>query len=416
VREYWSILKRPQAIRLVSGVLPSRIAYSMLGLALFFHVHKQTGSLAFAGVCTGLVTLTGALTTGPRGNLVDRFGQTRPLLVFVPAYSIALIVVSVTESRDLLLTTCIFLGVMAPPINLSSRPLWRVIVAPTELRSAYALDAVTLNAAQVLGPTMATIVSLSLSPQTALRICAALITISGSLLITSELSRSWLPEPRQSGEPNIFRSRAMRVLALEGSLFGLGLGAFLVAIPASATLAGRPGLTAPILSGMSLASVLSGLMAGLITRKITPLNGFLWANVILALTILPFPLLSPGTAMIGAALLLGAAIGPAQVFHMEVIEAVRPRGTSVTAISWLWTVEGTMAAAGLALGGFLAERFGGSAALTLAATGMFLAAATIWIGKKSLGAADNLTFLSATGLEKSVGSVVPSPSAANADI
>ena len=49
--------------------------------------------------------------------------------------------------------------------------------------------------------------------------------------------------------------------------------------------------------------------------------------------------------------------GGLQVFYLEISEAVRPKGTAVAALGWLWTVEGTFAAFGTAIGGFISEHY-----------------------------------------------------------
>ena len=74
----------PGVPRLLAAATFGRPAYSMVGLAVFFQVEQVTGSVAVAGLAAGLSAGVGAVTAGPRGMLVDRFGQTRPLLAFVP--------------------------------------------------------------------------------------------------------------------------------------------------------------------------------------------------------------------------------------------------------------------------------------------------------------------------------------------
>jgi predicted MFS family arabinose efflux permease len=49
--------------------------------------------------------------------------------------------------------------------------------------------------------------------------------------------------------------------------------------------------------------------------------------------------------------------GGLQVFYLEISEAVRPKGTAVAALGWLWTVEGTFASIGAAVGGFISEHY-----------------------------------------------------------
>ena len=55
--------------------------------------------------------------------------------------------------------------------------------------------------------------------------------------------------------------------------------------------------------------------------------------------------------------LMSLMAGGLQVFYLEISEAVRPKGTAVAALGWLWTVEGTFSAIGSAIGGFISEHY-----------------------------------------------------------
>jgi len=95
MRTYLEFLKIPGVKRLLVSALPGRLSYGMIALATFFFVQDVTGSITLAGIATGIETLTSSLTAGFRGNLIDKFGQTKPLSFFVPTwvplfYSLAL--------------------------------------------------------------------------------------------------------------------------------------------------------------------------------------------------------------------------------------------------------------------------------------------------------------------------------------
>jgi predicted MFS family arabinose efflux permease len=387
---YWQLLRTPVIARLVVSVFPGRIGYAMVGLAMFFHVHQRTGSIARAGLTIGVSSLASSLTAGLRGAVIDRLGQTRPLQVLVPAYAAALIATSLATDPRLLLLGALAQGLMAPPINLSSRPLWKIAVGERQLRTGYALDSVFMNSAQVVGPSVATAIALGFSGATALRVVAACMIIGGTLLMTMPLSRQWRPEPRLENEPSLFRSPAIRLLALDGAIFGFGIGIFGVAIPAATTLAGRQGLTAPILSGMSLAGIIGGLVAGVVARRVTPMWGNIGAYSLIALAFAPLALTQPGWSMGIVIFIAGLFLGAGGVYHWEVIEAVRPRGTAVGALSWIWTVEGSMGSLGSAVGGALSESHGPSRALAVTSIMTGVGALLIYIRRDLLAAADRL--------------------------
>ena len=112
----------------------------MIALAIYFKVQQETGSIAVAGLATGLNGLAGALTAGIRGAVIDRFGMIWPLRVLVPSYAALIVVLSLGTGRTELVVLATLLGLTAPPINLSVRPLWKITVPAEKIRTAFALD------------------------------------------------------------------------------------------------------------------------------------------------------------------------------------------------------------------------------------------------------------------------------------
>lgn len=91
-------------------------------------------------------------------------------------------------------------------------------------------------------------------------------------------------------------------------------------------------------------------------------------------------------ALIGAT--LGLAGGALQVFYFEVLELVRPSGTATSSLGWLWTIEGSMAAAGAALGGFVSKNISPQACLGITTMMLMIGYFIMVIGRKRLAAAD----------------------------
>jgi len=129
---------------------------------------------------------------------MDIKGQTFVLRIFVPLYSVIMFSIIFVHSPHMLLISAFVLGATPPPINLSVRPLWRSVVPAEKLRTAYAMDSSSLNAAQVLGPVVATALSLSQYPQSPFLLCSILIFTGGIGLAFSRASRNWVPEARES--------------------------------------------------------------------------------------------------------------------------------------------------------------------------------------------------------------------------
>jgi MFS family permease len=161
-------------------------------------------------------------------------------------------------------------------------------------------------------------------------------------------------------------------------IFGLGWGMLEIAIPSVATLSGRPHLAAPLLATLAAAGLVGGLVIGAASIPVTPLRGFRLSQVALAVACLPLAFTTPGWSMAVVLGLMGLAVGFAQVYHWEVVEAVRPPGTATSAQAWLWTMEGSMIALGTALGGYLVEQVSPELALAGPAVCVTLATGFVW--------------------------------------
>jgi len=333
------------------------MAYGMISLSIFFKVQQATGSIAIAGLATGVNGVTGATTAGLRGTLIDRFGIKIPLRFFAPSYALLILLFSTGSSKTQLVIFAGILGFSAPPINLSIRPLWKVTVPADQIRTAYAIDTAVMNSVGVFGPLLATTVSLNYSPQTSLRICSLLIFIGGAALSMSPQLKKWKPEKKSSSDLAVWRTPAMQLLMCEGVFIGLGWGAFDIAVPAFTTLESIPHRTGIIFAIMAAGNVVGGLVAGMVSKKTSSFAAFKRLYFFWFIFSLPLAFTYPNWSMMIVTATMSLMSGGLQVFYLEISEAVRPKGTAVAALGWLWTVEGTFASLGAAAGGFISEHY-----------------------------------------------------------
>jgi predicted MFS family arabinose efflux permease len=376
VGEYREYLTIPGVKPLLFASTFGRLSYAMVSLAIFFQVQTVTGSVGTAGLAVGLSSGLGAMTAGPRGLIVDRFAQTRPLFAFVPAYAISCLLLAFV-ARDALSAVLLsgLIGLTAPPINISIRPLWLDIVGQDRVRMAYSVDTAYHNLVMLLGPVIATLVALNISPKLGIATVGVSMLIGGLLLAVNPHSRAWVPEEREHGETGLLRSPAIRFLAVEGALMGLSAGFITIGIPALATLSGQEGLAGPVMSAMGVGAIIGTLWAGAKAKEIAPANGLRAASLLFAIALLPLAFVPIGPWMMAVVLVAWAFIGPANVFYLEVIDIVRPRGTAVAALGTLWMIEGAGMAIGNAVGGVIAESV--SPHLTLALGSLFAIASPI---------------------------------------
>ena len=354
---YSKVLSNKSGQYLLISSFPARMAYGMISLSIFFKVQQTTGSIAIAGLATGVNGITGATTAGLRGTLIDKFGMKIPLRVFAPSYAVLILLFSTGNSSTELVVFAGVLGFSAPPINLSIRPLWKVTVPRDQIRTAYAIDTAVMNSVGVFGPLAATTVALNYSPELSLKICSALILIGGAALSLSPQLKRWAPEKKTSKDLAVWRTPAMQLLMLEGVFIGLGWGAFDIAVPAFTTLENIPHRTGILFAIMAAGNVIGGLVAGMVSKKTSSFAAFKRIYLFWFIFSLPLAFTYPDWSMMLVTATMSLMSGGLQVFYLEISEAVRPKGTAVAALGWLWTVEGTFASLGAALGGFISEHY-----------------------------------------------------------
>lgn len=374
---YAELIRLPGVKRLIISNIPGRIAYGMLSLTIFFYVHETTNSVAVAGLAAGVETMAGSGTAGVRGHLIDKYGQTKPLAFFVPCWAVVMSLMTFAHSTAVIIAVSILIGLTSPPINLATRPLWRMAVGPERLRNAYSIDTTIMNSTTVLGPLIATWFAVNFSGKLSLWIAAGIMLFGGVLMITMPLSRKWVPEPSGGNALSLWSHPPFVIMAVEGLIFGLGWGLLEISIPATATLNKTPGMAAPLLAILTGTSILAGVITGMRKSTMTALSGFRRASFIAGLCALPLSFVQFGWQLGVALAALGFAIGFAQIYHMEVLEAVRPMGSATSAQAWLWAVEGSALAVGVAGGGWIVEKFDTHLALMLVTFG--LCSSTLYI-------------------------------------
>jgi MFS family permease len=390
MKRYRELMAFPQVIRLGISAFPARLAYGMIGLGIFFKAEQETGSVAIAGFAIGLNSLAGSLTAGIRGSVMDRFGQKWPIRILVPMYSGLILLLNTMETRHSILITAFVLGITAPPINLSVRPLWKDIVPDSYLRTAYAFDSSMMSTTSVIGPVVITALSLSSRPGFGLGTIAALMFIGGVALSLTPASRDWIPEKKQKGQQRLWKDRAIQLLMFEGCFIGFGWGVFDVAVPAFATQEGVQHRVAWIFAAFGAATVVGGLLGGLVSKKLAPLSALRRAYLLWLIACVPVAFTYPdwSMALIGAC--IGFLGGAVQVFYFEVLEAVRPKGSQTSSLGWIWSVEGSFMAVGAAVGGVVSETFSPRIGLAMLPIMIFIGLIILTIGNARLSAANDV--------------------------
>lgn len=390
MKRYRELFRFPNVWVLVLSAFPARVAYGMVGLGIFFKVERELNSVALAGLAVGINAAAGAATAGVRGMIIDRHGMKWPLRVQVPGYALMLIALNSVSSRSLLLTFALLLGLTAPPINLSVRPLWRDVVTEDWLRTAYAVDTSVMSTAGVIGPVLVTTLALSSHPGSALLVASACMAIGGGSLAATKVARNWIPEEKPEIRIIFWRHKALQLLVIEGCFIGFGWGIFDVAVPAFATIEGVPQRTAWIFTAMGIANIIGGLLGGLVSKKTTPLGALRKTYIAWFVVSLPLAFTYPGWSMVIGGAFLGLVGGAIQVFYWEVMEKVRPQGSPTGAMGWLWTIEGTLMSIGSASGGWISESISPQFALSITTVCIGIGYIILTVGRSRLAEANKL--------------------------
>ncbi|MHB0927334.1 MAG: MFS transporter [Candidatus Nanopelagicales bacterium] len=385
MRTYREMFRIPGVLALLISATFPRLSYSMVDLAAFFHIQHATGSVGTAGIALGVGGLFGSLSAAPRGQLVDRFGQTVPILILAPLYAAACVLLgSFASSAASAILLSAIRGTVAPPINMSIRPLWRNVVGEERVRTAYGLDSAHMNIMQLLGPVLSTLIALHIGTAQAIDAVAAFMLIGGVALALNPHSKSWVPEPRVMGEPSVLRSPAMRLLALEGASMGMAMGFIMIGIPALATLAGDRAQAGPLMSAIGVGSIVGTVWAGAKAKNVAPLLGLRNSVLACAVALIPLAWVPIGPWLMIQITVAFAMMGPAQVFYLETIDIVRPRGTAVSSLGTLWTIEGSASALASALGGNVAEWFSPHVTLLLGSICVFASPVIFTVGMRTV--------------------------------
>ena len=390
MKRYKELFAFPHVVTLAIAAFPARLAYSMIGLGIFFKAEQETGSVAVAGLAIGLNSLAGSFTAGIRGSMMDKWGQKWPLRIFVPCYATLILALNSMHTKESILITAFVLGISAPPINLSVRPLWKDIVPENFLRTAYALDSSMMNTTTVFGPVVVTSLALSAHPGLALTVTSALMIIGGTALALTSVSRNWVPEKKAKGQQKLWRDRAIQLLMFEGCFIGFGWGVFDVAVPAYATQEGVPQRVAWIFAAFGVATVIGGLLGGLVSKKLAPLSALRNAYLVWFITCIPIAFTYPDWTMALVGTFIGLMGGAVQVFYFEVLEAVRPQGSQTASLGWIWSVEGSFMAVGAATGGWISEHYSPQFGLALLPAMLFCGLIILTLGRKRLHAANDV--------------------------
>ena len=381
---------------------------SMAGLGAVMLLSAERGSFAVAGTVSAIYALSAAVIGPQISRLIDVFGQSRvvPIQLFVHVPAIAgLIVVAVTTELDWpLFVLALVAGAAQPIMGPLVRARWSAQLHGTPLlRTAFAWESLIDEAVFILGPPLATIVALQVTPSAAL-ILATILLIVGTLLLLTQKST----EPKPSGRHNAAKGRPAILLpgvagisaifVLLGGIFG----SFEVTTVAFSKEAGVPGAAGAVLALYAVGSLLAGLIFGALALRASLLKQFMVVVAALAVVTFPLPFLGSIWLVAIGLFVAGIACSPVLISGMALIEQIVPGSRLTEAMAWASSGLAVGIAIATPLAGVIIDNHGAGPAYWVTsgcAVGAFLIACLVFpaLRKAQNGARDGVDRVLAAG-------------------
>ena len=363
VGSYRDLFNRPGVPRTMALAAVGRLGYAMLPLLLLFTI--SDGSMSFATAATAMAAFGVASFAMPlKGRLIDRHGQKRALCAMAAVTSLILATLSIADlaywhpARPFWMVMAFAAGVSAPPLGPSSRAQWRRI-APDQLDTAYALDAMVEETLWLVGPALAgTLISVTVPAIALLLVPIALLIGAGGL----GWSR-WRPpialttDARAADQKHQSALKSVRLRPVLLTMGGVGISGALL-VTGIAAVADRNG-------NRSLAAVAEviigagGLIGGAIWGKLCHRpSRRIAATALLTLSaggvvIVAVMQVNPASAI--ALVVVGGVSAPMWVLAYQAADDAVPAAQQTEASTWVTTIANLGNSAGTAFGGLLSS-------------------------------------------------------------
>ena len=386
---YKRVLRSPGVVAPLVGVTISRLAIAAEPLSTILLVKGSTGSFAGAGLVVACYSLAAASSLPVQGRVIDRVGQTWVIALMTVVNAIAFAALIPLAAADAPLAAMAVAGTCAglstPPLGSAMRSLWNGLVPDTELRqAAFALDAVAIDVAWIVGPTVAAGVIATASPSASLGVCVALSLAGSAVFAGSVASRRWRGTPAHERGPGPLRSPG--VVVLMGAALGVGImvGAIEISITAFASDHGAAELGGTLIAIQAAGSVVGGLWFG--ARDWRGSVGMRLPAVALVFALSTVPLVA--VPSLGAAFplmaLSGIALAPAIAVIYLLLDSMAPRGTAVEATGWVLTAIIVGAALGNGAAGVAVSEVSPHLGLAVGLGGGVVTLGASWLGRPIL--------------------------------
>jgi MFS family permease len=368
VSNYWSLLRTPGVARIIAAQLTARFPGGMLSLAFLIHIERAYNSYATAGIVLGAMSVGQAIAGPLTSRLMGRLGM-RPVITATMVVCVGAIVTMALVPLPVigLLLVGFLAGLANPPIQPAVRTIYPKMVNSRQLTPLFSLDASAQEIIWVVGPVVATFVSIQVSSVSGILLAAAFMLGGGIWFIAlPELGRVRIP--RSKRRLGVVLTRPAVLLS---TVVGFMLIAACAAVEASvvASFGHGSGSSGWVLAIFSVGSLVGGLTFGHV-----PIGPWALARRMLLISVgMGLAALSGDFWWLSGMLFIaGIGIAPALTVLFAIVSASVRFSDTAEAYGWVGTGQLIGAALGSAVAGFIIDHYGAPTAIVAASGFAFL--------------------------------------------
>lgn len=361
---YVAFVRQPDVARLLVVALVSRMPIGMLGFAMLMFLRETLGNFALAGIAVGANFIAMAAAAPLQGRIIDRIGPRPVLIVTGMVQPLALLGILYSTRAGLpfpLIAVCAAAsGAFASPITTVTRTIWRhKFEREDDRRTAFALDAVTIEINFTMGPALMAAVLAWFGPTPAFAIAIGTVAVASVLYLSSGALRHF--KKIEAAERHLLGPLTEpRLWLIFFATFGLTLcfGLIEVGYPAFGTALAWAPLGGILLAINSVGSALGGMLYGGMHFRIGVERQFAAAMALMAIPLfLHAAWLQPAIFAV-VAFFAGALIAPSITAQSVLVSRLAPPKYATEAFTWSSTFIVSGIGSGMALGGALVEHAG----------------------------------------------------------
>ena len=350
------------------AALLGRLPAGMIGLAIILPLSKLMGSYTSAGAVAAATMIGMALCAPFSGRLVDRYGQSKILMMFALVNLIATaLLIACAEYHAPFAALCT-IGAICGASRLSTgtmaRTRWAYVIPKHDmslyqdtLQSAYAFESVIDEVVFISAPILATLLCTSVHPLAGLA-CCLVSYVSGALALATQVKTEPTVAAIRTKQSSALTLTRLQVIFAAVLCIGISAGAIeIIVVARSDELGSRPA-AGGLIATLAFSSMLAGFWYG--SRRFKIEASLLWVRCIglLVLALVPFIF---ATSLVTLALTLfvaGIAIAPTAISGQILTERTLPTALMNEGMSMIVTAMILGMALGAWLSGLLIDKMG----------------------------------------------------------